>query len=381
MSHSDDGSPSESHADPNEANIALVNSLMAKLNVTPDQLTRGGIILNQQVPTFAEYIPQVRTAVTAGTLRAYNTYWQRILAQWGDRRLNEPTPTDIKEFAQRAREQAVKRRNSRGGGSAAEHLIAALRCVYHHAINDRLIGANDNPAARVRKPRRQPSLREALPERAVADIVRVTAETGNDPALDLLILRLHLETACRQGGALHARRHDLDTEQCLLRLHEKGQTQRWQPISPTLTTGLIAHFNQRADGDPASQLLRYRNGRPVGKRRYDNLWKRIRSQLPWADVHLISAHWLRHTTLTWGRTALRPGDCPALRRPHRLQPLRDHQHLHQSHPERSRTSTVRAHRRSAPTGHGRTDDSDADRPVLNTPESRQNTQGSTQQSS
>jgi integrase/recombinase XerC len=123
--------------------------------------------------------------------------------------------------------------------------------------------------------------------------------TGNDPELDLLILRLHLETACRQGGALHAHRQDLDTDQCLIRLHEKGQTQRWQPISPTLTRALVAHFDTRGDGNPSSQILRYRNGRPVGKRRYDNIWKRIRTHLRWADTHQISAHWLRHTTLTW----------------------------------------------------------------------------------
>jgi integrase len=116
---------------------------------------------------------------------------------------------------------------------------------------------------------------------------------------NLLILRLHLETACRQGGALHAHRQDLDTDQCLIRLHEKGQTQRWQPISPTLTRALVAHFDTRGDGNPSSQILRYRNGRPVGKRRYDNIWKRIRTHLRWADTHQISAHWLRHTTLTW----------------------------------------------------------------------------------
>lgn len=279
--------PENDQADPNEASIALVNALMAQLNVTPEQL-RGEITPPRPIPTFAEYIPQVKTAVTPGTLRAYSTYWQRILAQWGTRRLNEPTPTEIKELAQQTREKAVTRRNSRGGGSAAEHLIAALRCIYQHAINDRLLSADDNPAARVRKPRRQPSLREALPERAIADIVKVTSETGNDPELDLLILRLHLETACRQGGALHARRQDLDAEQCLIRLHEKGQTQRWQPISPTLTRALIAHHDERGDSDPAGQILRYRNGRPVGKRHYDNLWKRIRSHLRWADTHLIA---------------------------------------------------------------------------------------------
>jgi hypothetical protein len=37
---------------------------------------------------------------------------------------------------------------------------------------------------------------------------------GDDPALDALILRLHIETACGRGGALALRPIDLDPDQC-----------------------------------------------------------------------------------------------------------------------------------------------------------------------
>ncbi len=37
-------------------------------------------------------------------------------------------------------------RNARGGRSAAEHLVAALRCPYRHAGDDGLITEKDNPA-------------------------------------------------------------------------------------------------------------------------------------------------------------------------------------------------------------------------------------------
>ena len=33
------------------------------------------------VPTFAEYVPVVSAAVSAGTRRAYGSYWNRILDQ------------------------------------------------------------------------------------------------------------------------------------------------------------------------------------------------------------------------------------------------------------------------------------------------------------
>lgn len=61
---------------------------------------------------------------------------------------------------------------------------------------------------------------------------------------------------------------------------------------------LVRHsLQRRAPGD--GQLLRYANGRTVGRRRYDHLWQRLGVILPWVAAQQVSAHWLRHTTLTW----------------------------------------------------------------------------------
>ncbi len=35
------------------------------------------------VPTFAKYVPVVSAAVSAGTRRAYGSYWNRIVEHWG----------------------------------------------------------------------------------------------------------------------------------------------------------------------------------------------------------------------------------------------------------------------------------------------------------
>jgi hypothetical protein len=45
--------------------------------------------------------------------------------------------------------------------------------------------------------------------------------------------------------------------------------------------------------------LRFRDGRPLTTRRYDQLWKRLGQRLPWVAAQGTSVHWLRHTTLTW----------------------------------------------------------------------------------
>ena len=198
-------------------------------------------------------------AVSAGTRRAYGSYWNRVVEQWGDRRLDEPTPSEIRQLMTYVKTHVVARRNARGGRSAEEHLVAALRCLYQRAVNDGLIAEADNPARKVAKPRRLPTTRRALPDTRLAEINEVAATTGDDPELDTLILRLHSETACRRGGALALRPRDLDPDQCLILLREKGETVRWQPVSPTLMGRLVAHGQERhAPGGRAAAAVRRR---------------------------------------------------------------------------------------------------------------------------
>jgi integrase/recombinase XerC len=271
--------------------------ILERMGLSPDDLT-ATTRNRAPVPTFAEYVPVVSAAVTAGTLKAYGSYWNRVVEQWGARRLDDPTPSEIRQLVAHVKAHAVPRRNARGGRSAAENLIGALRCLYRHAQDDGLIDERDNPARKVDKPRRLPSTRRAVNDARLAEINQVAATTGDDPELDALILRLHTETACRRGGALALRPADLDREQCLILLREKGETVRWQPVSPTLMSALVRHAEER-HAPPDGRLLRYADGRPVTYRRYDGLWVRIGRHLPWVRTQQISTHWLRHTTLTW----------------------------------------------------------------------------------
>jgi hypothetical protein len=45
---------------------------------------------HKPVPTFAEYIPVVAAAVSAGTRRGYRCDWDRGVEHWGDRRGKHP---------------------------------------------------------------------------------------------------------------------------------------------------------------------------------------------------------------------------------------------------------------------------------------------------
>jgi integrase len=271
--------------------------LLARLGVCPEDLVRQPVVC-REVPTFAEYIPVVSGAVSAGTRRVYSSYWNRVVEVWGDRRLDEPAASEIKQLGERIKTTVVRRRNGRGGRCAVEHLIAALRCVYRHAEADGLISKGDSPERKVDKPRRLLSMRRGLAEARLAEINQVVSATGDDPGLDALLVRLHVETACRRGGALALRPVDLDPVQCVVTLREKGDMWREQPVSPTLMRYLRAHAADRgAVGEQA--LFRTVRGVPVTRRRYDYVWRRVREALPWAEAAGVSTHWLRYTTLTW----------------------------------------------------------------------------------
>jgi integrase len=251
------------------------------------------------VPTIAQYVPRVIAAAGPGAARTYGSYWTRMQAAWGERPMDAITASDIEALQRQAIAVARRRRNSRGGRHAGEHVIAAARAVFSRAVADGLIDAAANPAHRVPKPRRLPSTRRALTGDEL-DAINVAARTsGNDVVLDALLLRLHTETACRRGGALGLRVMDLDVDRGLVRLREKGGTLRWQPVTVHLAARLAEHAEVRGAVAPGDALLRYRNGRALTSRRYDHLWHRLGQQLPWVATQGISTHWLRHTTLTW----------------------------------------------------------------------------------
>ena len=64
--------------------------LLERMGLTPADLAAVPPP-RKAVPTFAEYVPVVSAAVSAGTRRAYGSYWNRVVEHWDGRRLDEPT--------------------------------------------------------------------------------------------------------------------------------------------------------------------------------------------------------------------------------------------------------------------------------------------------
>jgi integrase len=273
----------------------LVRQLVAELGVRASDIQSPA-----PIPTVDQYVPRMIAAASPACLRAYGAHWHRAAVLFAGQGLDDLQPSDILALQHHVVPLAAgSPQATRGGRTAGQSRLRAMRALYRLAETDGLIRPANNPAAQVPIPRRLPSPRRALLNHELAAILQVVLTTGNDVPLDSLLIRLHMETACRRGGALGLRLRDLDIQSCALRLREKGGTVRWQPITPILASALDVHARIRGAHEPADTLLRYSNRRPLNARRYDVLWGRVRRALPWVDKLGVSTHWLRHTTITW----------------------------------------------------------------------------------
>ena len=199
--------------------------------------------------------------------------------------------------ASQVQTHVVARRNARGGRTAAEHMISALRCLYRYAIDDGLP-----------RPRRKPCHQGCQASPAAehpprADRSDWRRSTGRRDHRQRPVPRLACCCGCTPRPPADAAAHwrcacsTSTRTQCLIRLTEKGDTVRWQPVTPTLAAPAAEHAER---GTPRRRPAAALPQRPADHhRRYDHLWNRIGEHLPWVATQGISTHWLRHTTLTW----------------------------------------------------------------------------------
>lgn len=137
---------------------------------------------------------------------------------------------------------------------------------------------------------------------------------SDDPELDVLLVWAELELAPRRGGLLGLRYDGLLETDCAVRLREKGDKERIQPVSRALLDALRRHAVSRGGPElgPESPVFYHRPGRwrrghdhfrggewttdphPIGKSRFETLFRNLRKALPWAAAMRLRPHDLRH---------------------------------------------------------------------------------------
>lgn len=257
------------------------------------------------MPTIGDYAPIVIDSIaTEGTLQTFKPHIAALVAAHRDDYLDRPNADDCRALAKAAGRRALQRRpNARHGGlGAQENSLNALRYFFNRAVDAGY--RPDNPAARVKAPRRRTNARRALEADEVRELYGVACSGGDDPHLDSRICRFVLETGARREGLINLRLHDMDPVSQLVRLTEKYGKQRSVPITCGLAGDLIAFASSRGANAPTDAVFRYRprvghiTGAPLSRRRLNTLFERIQAALPWAARDGVSLHWLRHTAGT-----------------------------------------------------------------------------------
>ncbi|MEU7905703.1 hypothetical protein [Actinoplanes sp. NPDC049118] len=81
---------------------------LTQMGISATDLLQAAGGTRRPVPTFAEYVPVVAAAVPPGSRRMYGTYWSKAVTKWGDRQLDEITPTEIEALARDTQANAAR---------------------------------------------------------------------------------------------------------------------------------------------------------------------------------------------------------------------------------------------------------------------------------
>lgn len=232
------------------------------------------------VPTVAEYVERVAPSFGASTLATYRSYWRLAVVRFGDRPVDTLDANDCEALLADAVRRAQRRRPGTDGRSSRENCIAALRALFARAERSGLL--TKNPARELDKPRhrRRASRRRALDVTELAEAVDAVRTTSQDPDLDLLVVRFHLESGARREGALNLRLGDLDARRSTVLLREKFGLEREQPVPPSLLAAVERHARGRGASASHDQVFWTKRGQAITRRRYNTLFDRAQRCCP-----------------------------------------------------------------------------------------------------
>lgn len=270
-----------------------LRAIAERFSATREDLERIAETLGGSVmPSVADFAPLAAEVLTGRTLDTYRNHIERLIAEFGDRRLDEVSLLDLERVAVATRQDALARGATHGFG-AQETFVNVARFVFLCAVKAGHL--RDHPAAGLDRPRRRRSMRRALSSNELGALFDAVLETSRDPDLDVLLLAFARETACRREGILNLRLDDLH-EVPSVTLYEKFDEHREIPVSNPLLLALRSHAETRPDGHQS--VFRYCDGHALTDRRFDVIFQRVGRALPWVSALGVTLHWIRYTTLT-----------------------------------------------------------------------------------
>lgn len=300
------------------AQLDHVRTTAQLMGITLDEL--GSLVADAregvEVPTVAEFherIVEVESVKRGWDKRRW--LFDLFVVEFGDRPLDAVKPRDVERWsiarrdAVRSEEEERQRRlDERGtpgaprrtGKGAQRSAIEAARAFFAVAIDDGIL--RDNPGRAVRLPPRPQPQARAISGEQIQELFQFAAH-GKDPHLEAVLFWFHLETGARRAGAMSLRLRNLRHDDRSVALFEKGEIERRQPCSSQLLAALADLAARRGATAPSDPVFTYYpydgdTARPLTKKYYELLLRRIRQELPWARDVWLRMHDLRHTAIT-----------------------------------------------------------------------------------
>ena len=268
-------------------------AVIEALDMSPDDL-RGlasALESGQRIVTVRE-VAEAHLALLPRHHR-YSKSLDRLICWAGEDDAAAVSAADVAGWAFRSGTEARADPKARHGVGAQEAMILATRAAFARAINAGFI--RHNPATQVALPDRPPSRRTALSADQLEQVQLTLLTHSRDPELDNLVFGFLRETGCRRQGAIRLSQEDLAPATRAVRLIEKYAKQRWVPVSAHLVDRLLCHTSRRHHG--CTIVLHRRDGGHLNNQWFEGFARRIR-HLAWAAELGVSAHWIRHTTIT-----------------------------------------------------------------------------------
>ncbi|HCB03186.1 MAG TPA: tyrosine-type recombinase/integrase [Nocardioides sp.] len=181
------------------------------------------------------------------------------------------------------------------GHGAAENAVRGLRYFFRYAVNCGYLAVD--PALNLKAPKRRPAPERPLTSEELADVWRGALCNSDDPELDELILTTVRHTACRREGTINLSVDHLNFERASILLSEKNGKIRELPLRVDLLERLRGHALSRGAQRPGDAVLRYKDGHPLTRRRFNTIFDRVDRTCGWTEPLDVGAHWIRHTTL------------------------------------------------------------------------------------
>lgn len=183
-------------------------------------------------------VAKTKVDLRTSTLRAYRCYLDLLADGYqskdltypgiGDTMVHDVLASDLREALAFVKRRALRTAEKRGelresvhravrestGAGAQSNAVAAWRCAFKLAVDDRHLAKAFNPATDVEKPRRFSGKRRPLRSEHMKDFWAVVKGTGNDPELDELVCQTILITGARREGLINLNVRGIDRQEC-----------------------------------------------------------------------------------------------------------------------------------------------------------------------